>query len=668
MCRLIRLDWIVLFLAAAVSAAETKPVGDAGMIWRIDVPADWRVDARGPMTMVSPPSGTANLVVYAEERRPIALGQWADAIVADLQKQMPGFKASDRQAIPLAGREGLLVRAGNETQGVRMRMDIGLVQGAKHQLMIVCNCTEADAEAYRHLFGRVQASLRIVAEPVSNAPDSDTTPDRLRPPEDRVQKPPVPDGKRPVAVEQVQWEDYISKHFTFTLRKPAGWVVEDGFQAEPTLWAFSVTHPEGLYQVSQMHGVTPAGQDAEAVLRGILAEYRKKTKALDLAPTIRTKVVGRKTIYLFEGTYADHAARKRQFRTLVSVGEGLTLNQRIEAPAGQLEGIAPVLLQILANQRVAKNVFRFDEGGRAVQAAQANQPAPPPVELVTRKLASGWGTYAAPADWKQVDLGRGQVIACDPAEEAIFVVASADFVTPQYHLVRVPGVMVSKFLTPHEALAFACVQQGHGKDFAFQVTERKDLVAQLRAGLTGGRPCAVEDFAYTFDKKGQAYRGLSLGYTIGNYLDSTWGLGHLTIWAPAAKFDALFPTMSRIVLSYELNGEKVGSYMADGIRRYQEGIARLSATIAANSEQMRRENYELHMQRGRVQDYTSYLTTRMIMGEYDYLAGASGYVRGDASGLYTADGNRITSEPYGASLTRGMQEIDSRPLFEAVRP
>lgn len=474
-----------------------------------------------------------------------------------------------------------------------------------------------------------------------------------------------PDAKSSAVLDQLKWESYVSKHFTFTIRKPVGWVVEDGFQAEPTLWAFSVTHPDGLYQVSQIHGATPAGQDAETVLRAILADYRAKTKAVDLAPVIRTKTVGKKTIYLFEGTYTNNADQKRQFRTLVSVGDGLTLNQRIEAPNGQLEKIAPVLLQTLANLRVAKNVFAFDEGGRA---AQASQPAPPPpVELVPRKLAGGWGTFAAPANWKQVDLGKGQLIACDPAEEAIFVVASADFVTPQYNLVRVPGVLVSKFLTPHEAMAFACVQQGHGKDFKFQVTERKDLVAQLRAGLTGGRPCAVEDFAYTFDKKGKAYKGLSLGYTIGNYTDSTWGLGHLTIWAPAEKFDALFPTMSRIVLSYELNGEKVGQHIADGIRRYQEGIARLSATIAANSEQMRRESYELHMQRGRVQDYTSYLTTRMIMGEYDYLAGASGYVRGDASGLYTADGNRITSEPYGESLTRGMQEINSRALFEATR-
>ena len=666
MGHLIRINWIALFLALAVSAAETKPVIDAGRIWQISVPGDWKVDPKGAMTMVSSPNGTTNVVIFAEERRPVTLDQWSDSITADLQKQMPGFKVSGKQAIPLAGREGLIVRAVNETQGFQMHMDIVLVQGAKHELMVTCNCPETDFKANQLAFGRILASLQIVGEPVSTVPDSDTTPDMRRPPDGASSTARPPDAPRPVAADQMQWEPYVSKHFTFTIRKPVGWVVEEGFQAEPTVWAFSVTHPEGLYQVSQVHGASPAGQDAETVLRGILADYRQKTKAVQLAPTIRTKIVGKKTIYLFEGTYTNNADQKRQFRTLVSVGDGLFLNQRIEASDGQLEKAAPILLQTLANLRVAKNVFNFDEGG---QAAQANQPAPPPlVELTPRKLAGGWGTYAAPANWKQVDLGKGQVIACDPTEQAIFVVASADFVTPQYNLVRVPGVLVSKFLTPHEAMAFACTQQGHGKDFKFQVAERKDLVQQMRAGLAGGRPCSAEDFAYTFDKKGKAYKGLSLGYTIGNYMDSTWSFGHVTIWAPAEQFDALFPTMSRIVLSYELNGEKVGAYIADGIRRYQAGIAQLSRTIAANSEQMRRENYELHMERGRVQDYTSYLTTRMIMGEYDYLAGASGYVRGDASGLYTADGNKITSEPYGGSITRGMQEINSRPLFEASRP
>jgi hypothetical protein len=655
-----------LLFPLLLSAAETKPVADAGGAWRVSVPEDWKVELKGSTAMISSGDGRANVVIFSEERRPITLDQWSDAINADLQKEIPSFKVSAKQALPVAGREGLLTRAQSEAQGLQMHMDLVLIQGAKCQIMVSCNCPESDFKERQPAFGKILASLQMPGEPAAVVPDSDTTPDRRRPPDVETATVPPPDSARLVAAGPMQWEPYVSKHFTFTIRKPVGWVVEEGFQPDPTIWAFSVTHPEGLYQVSQVHGTSPAGQDAETVLRGILADYRQKTKAVQLAPTIRTKTVGKKTVYLFEGTYTNNADQKRQFRTLVSVGDGLFLNQRIEAPEGQLEKAAPVMLQTLANLRVSKNVFNFDEGG---QAAQANQPAPPPlVELTPRKLAGGWGTYSAPANWKQVDLGKGMVIACDPSEQVIFVAATADFVTPQYNLVRVPGVLVSKYLTPHEAMAFACTQQGHGKDFKFQVTERKDLVQQMRAGLTGGRPCSAEDFVYTFDKKGKAYKGLSLGYTIGNYMDSSWGFGHVTVWAPAEQFDALFPTLGRIVASYELNGEKVGAYIADGIRRYQAGIAQLSRTIAANSEQMRRENYELHMQRGRVQDYTSYLTTRMIMGEYDYLAGASGYVRGDASGLYTADGNKITSEPYGGSITRGMQEINSRPLFEAVRP
>lgn len=661
----IRVLCVALLTPASLSVAQTKPVADAQGVWRAKAPDGWKIQADGGTTMVSSPDDRTYVGFNVEERRSVTLDQWAEAINAELQKQLQKFKVIGKQPLPIAGREGLLVRSESETQGFRTYMDCAFVQGAKHQIMICCTCPEADFPSTQLVFGEILASLEMQGEAVAANAQSGTTPDQPRPPNGGGPAP-APAGKRPAVVEQTQWENYVSKHLTFTIRKPAGWVVDDGFQLEPTLWAFSVTHPDGLYQVCQIHGATPAGLDPEAVLRSILADYREKTKAVELTPTIRTRTVGTKTIYIFEGTYTNLADQKRQFRTLVTVGDGLTLNQRIEAPDGQLETFAPVLLQILANQRVAKNVFSFDEGSQEALAKQP--PPPPPVELTPRALAGGWGVFSVPADWKQVDLGRGQVIACDPTEQVIFVAATADFVTPQYNLAQVPGVMVSPFLTPHDAMAFACAQQGHGTNFKFQVVDRPDLVQQLRAGLTGGRPCSVEDFIYTFDKLGKAYKGLSLGYTIGNYMDSTWGFGHMTIWAPVEQFDALFPTTSRILQSYELNGEKVGQYIADGIRRYQEGIARLSATIAANSEQMRRENLQLHMERGRVQDYTSYLTTRMIMGEWDYLAGASGYVRGDASGLYTADGNLITSEPYGESITRGMQEINSRPLFEAGRP
>jgi len=467
---------------------------------------------------------------------------------------------------------------------------------------------------------------------------------------------------------KVRWENYGSKHLTFTILKPAGWTVEEAWQRKPTIFAFAITDPKGLYQVACVEGAVPVASDASATVRMVLNDLFQRAPGLRLAPTARKRKAGKRTIYLFDGTYNGRNGQKRQLRCLVSGGDGLMLVQRLEAPAGQLKQIAPVLLQTLANLRVAKNVFTFDEG--SVQAAR--QAGPQPVRVppfAKRQLAGGWGSYSAPNNWQQADLGKGQVIACDPSQQVLFVVASVDFISPRYaHLVRVPGMLVSNFCRPHQALAQACAKQGQGTGFRFQVTNRPDLVQQLRAGLTGGRPCSVEHFVYTFNRKGKAYKGFSLGWCIGNYADAGFTFGHLTGWAPADKFDAWFPVLSQVMTSYQLNKMKVGEYIADGMRKYYAGIRRLSAQIAANSEQMRRENLALHMQRGRVQDYTSYLTTRMIMGEFDYLSDSFGYVRGDPSGLYTPDGNLLTPEPYGESITRHMQEINSRELYEAVRP
>jgi hypothetical protein len=161
---------------------------------------------------------------------------------------------------------------------------------------------------------------------------------------------------------------------------------------------------------------------------------------------------------------------------------------------------------------------------------------------------------------------------------------------------------------------------------------------------------------------------LQPGSCSGDAMGASWRLWHFTIMAPAEDFEASLPTLAAIMESYELNKEMAGRRMAENLRNYYAGLRNLSKQIAKNSEQMRRENLESFMERGRVQDYVSYQTTRMIMGEYDYLAGSSGYVRGDPSGLYTAEGNKITSEPYGENITRHMQEINTRQLYQQVRP
>ena len=476
--------------------------------------------------------------------------------------------------------------------------------------------------------------------------------------------------------QKTQWENYVSRHCTFTLLKPAGWIVKESYKDNPRMWTFSVTEPTGRCQVTSAHGVSPKDRDADSLIRTAVADLFKQTPGLQLAPTARRRVLnltdatgnntGQKTVVILEGIYTNKNNQKRQFRNLVTAGGGLTLNQRIEAEEGHLGEFAPILLQILANLRVAKGIYAFDEGGQMAQPAQGR---PQQTPMVPQQLASGWAKFSAPPGWQKVDLGKGACIVNDPAQRLYFMVAGAEFVAPRYSVRGVPGVLSSEFRAPSDAFAFSATQTGQASNFRFLfIKPRPDLLQQMQAFAGPLRSVAVEDFSYTCTVKGRPYKGFSTGGCSGDAMRASWRLWHFTIMSPAEEFDAALPTLAAVLGSYELNKEMAGRRMAENLRNYYAGLRDLSNQIAKNSEQMRRENLELFMERGRVQDYISYQTTRMIMGEYDYLAGASGYVRGDPSGLYTAEGNKITSEPYGESITRHMQEINTRQLFESLPP
>jgi hypothetical protein len=499
-------------------------------------------------------------------------------------------------------------------------------------------------------------------------PHPRTTPDSSR----KKAAPPDSSTNSP----KTRWENYVSKHCTFTLRKPAGWIVKESYKDIPRMWTFSVTEPNGRCQVTSAHGVSPKDSDADALIRSVVTELRKQAPTLQLAPNARRRSLnltdatgkksGQKTIVILEGTYTNKNKQKRQFRNLITAGGGLTLNQRIEAAEGHLGETAPILLQILANLRVAKGIYTFDEGGQMAQPAQGK---PRPLRLVSQQLASGWAKFSAPPGWRKVDLGKGACIVTDPAERLYFMVAGAEFVAPRYYVRGVPGVLQSEFRDPSDAFAFSAAQTGRASNFRFLfIKQRPDLLRQMQAFAGPLRSVAVEDFSYTCTMKGRTYKGFSTAGCSGDAMRASWRLWHFTIMAPAEEFDTALPTLAAVLGSYELNKEMAGRRIAENLRNYYAGLRDLGNQIAKNSEQMRRENLELHMERGRVRDYISYQTTRMIMGEYDYLAGASGYVRGDPSGLYTADGNKITSEPYGESITRNMQEINTRQLYERTPP
>lgn len=451
------------------------------------------------------------------------------------------------------------------------------------------------------------------------------------------------------------WERYVSKHNLFTLLKPAGWRVNETFDQNSGNWSCGISDPAGVWQASVTHGISPTGRDVNALANQVAASMLKAAPSLQLAPAARVQNAGGRRVIVFEGTYSDARRQRRQFRCMVAGGDGSMLCENIEAPEGQLGQAAPLLLQTLANLRVA-NLFAAGGG-----AAGPPRPAP----MVPQQLASGWAKFSAPQGWRAQDLGRGSCIIADPGQRLHVIVASVEFITPRYAVPGIKGVLVSELQSPHEAFAFACGRQGLASGFrSVFVKPRPDLLQGMRAMAGPLRQVAAEDFGYTCTMKGKPYTGFSCGGCTRDAMGASWRFWHFTILAPSEEFEAALPTLAAVIGSYEINGEMAGRQVASNLANYYAGLRNLSNQIAMNSEQMRRENLQVMINNDRLRDYTSYQTTRMIMGDFHYLAGSSGYVVSNPDGLYTPAGQTISREPYGGNLTQGMQEINSMQLFE----
>jgi len=178
------------------------------------------------------------------------------------------------------------------------------------------------------------------------------------------------------------------------------------------------------------------------------------------------------------------------------------------------------------------------------------------------------------------------------------------------------------------------------------------------------RQVAAEDSGYTCTMEGKPYTRFCCGGCTRDAMGASWRCWHSAILAPSEEFRAALPILAAVIGSYEINGEMAGRQVASNLANYYAGLRNLSNQIAMHSEQMRRENPQIMINNDRLRDYTSYQTTRMIMGDFHYLAGCSGYVISNPDGLYTPDGQTISREPYGGSLTQGMQEINSMQLSE----
>lgn len=465
--------------------------------------------------------------------------------------------------------------------------------------------------------------------------------------------------KRPVVAEKPRVpaiEKYVSPNANFVVYRPKDWVVSEDDRLGFLI--ITVSDPNGVCQVQVITGLNTFGSDLAAIIREAAGRLREKFPDYRFDRALRTPD-GKRVV--FDATYTDPARGRRASRCWVSADKDNFVFASCEAPVGEFEQYRDVLLTTLSNIRIFANTIPA-------------RPKVPP--LITYRLADGSASFSIPQGWEVKELGTGHFLASDPGGEFGFLVAKADVLTPELG-VSVPGVSVSRYLTPSQALPFLCEAQGIASSFRIdQVFPRQDVARAVSQVYTVGQ-IAVEEFVYTCDTRTGRTKGYTFGFSFGSRTGTNWSFQHLTVTAPVDRFEAATPTFAAMLQSYQINDEFARQYVAQGMVRLRQMQQETARIIVKNASDIRNMMQAAYDERQQSQNYIDYLRTGYIRGETDWISSVEGgtVYRSDAWGTRnTATGEYYEGQPYNYVNFQGrnpkydeqMTEINNRQLFDQV--
>ncbi len=458
----------------------------------------------------------------------------------------------------------------------------------------------------------------------------------------------------PAVVQGMQ--KVVTDKASFVLYVPKGWKVSEG--SEGTARYVTASDPSGRSSVFLSTGVVSRGENATALAKNANAGLGRQARDLEIRNAFASRD-GSSLVY--DGTYSPPKRGRTEFRTWVSrQGNDFTLT-RIEAPAGQFEAMKPALLTVLSNIRVTKGSF-------STQAAAA----PVKVQLVPYRQRDGSASFLIPQGWQCQDHGKGLFTAGDPAGYS-FISGNVTLVSPQMR-VNTPGILVSPYLNSHQAWQFITAGYGLASNMRFEkVIPRTDLTGQLgQAGV----PASIEEYLYTFtNREGRACKGFTFGMSFGSRSGLNWSFRHLTVTAPADRFNAWAETLGAMMGSYKINERWAQAYVAQGQQRLRQMQQQTSAMAARNAQEIRQTMQAAYDERQKSQDYIDYQRTGYIRGQQDWISTMEGgaVYRTDSWGTKnTATGEYREGKAYDYYHYQGknpkyseqMQAVDSRALWE----
>jgi len=446
----------------------------------------------------------------------------------------------------------------------------------------------------------------------------------------------------------------------FVLYLPAGWKAEEG--RDGNLHMLRVADPALRYKVALQIGGA-AGADLMSLAR------RQAGQIAQLYPDLaisNLRVSRESDRLMFDGAFGDGKGGRREMRAWLSLRDGQFHYATLSAPQGQLEGIKPTLLTILANVRAMKAA---EAGGGSERTALPS--------LKPYRLSDGSASFQIPSGWRVKELGKGQFIASDPAGSPSFMVASADVITPNLG-VRVPGVPISPYLPPDKAWRFLTGAQGLASNMKFiEVNPRPRIAAQVAQVYTAG-PVQVADFLYHCDTREGPSKGYTLGISFGSRLDTNWNFRHITVAAPRDRFEDYAPLFGAMLGSYALDDDWVKNYVRQGMERLRQMERETARKVAGNARDIHEMMQAAYDERQKSQDYLDYKRSQTIRGEQDWISSMEGgtvYHTDNWGTRNTTTGETWEGQPYDYVRFTGrnpkhnedMTPIDSRELWEKHR-
>ena len=144
--------------------AGWKRVTESQGVYSFCVPEGWQSRDSGGMIVAAAPEDDATVVLSAVRRtaREVqSLEQLAQARTAEWRQRVPNWEETSRQAVQVAGRPALLIRAIGRPNGVKTSLSYYLILTDRHQIALVLGCAVDRLPQRQEVLGQVLQSFEV---------------------------------------------------------------------------------------------------------------------------------------------------------------------------------------------------------------------------------------------------------------------------------------------------------------------------------------------------------------------------------------------------------------------------------------------------------------------------------------------------------------------------